>query len=264
MQVVNILDVPLHNISTSELLENLTRSGGVVVTPNVDHLMKLRKDPELRKAYQQADYRVCDSKIIQYASWFLGTPIQEKISGSDFFPAFYEYNRDNEAIKIFLLGAREGVAKQAQANINQKLGRKIIVDTYSPPFGFEEDEVECQKIIGKIKQSGATVLAIGLGAPKQEKWIAKYRKQLENVKIFMAIGATIDFEAGYKSRSPQWMSNIGLEWLHRLIREPKRLWKRYLVESLPFFWLILQQKLRPNLASSNLLIKSEEIDHQET
>lgn len=243
MKTVNILNVAINNLSTQELLNSLTLEGGVVVTPNVDHLMKLRKDAELREVYQQCDYRVCDSKIVQFASRFLGTPIQEKISGSDLFPAFYEHNKNNENIKIFLLGAQEGVAKIAQEKINQKVGRQMIVDCYSPSFGFENDEAECQSILEKIKASGATVVAVGLGAPKQEKWINRYKKQLPGIKIFLAIGATIDFEAGYKSRSPKWMSEAGLEWLYRLLCEPQRLWKRYLIESMPFFALVLRQKL---------------------
>ncbi len=252
MKTINILDVAIHDLSMSELLDNLNRLGGFVVTPNVDHLMKLRKDAELQEAYRQSDYRVCDSKIVQYASQFLGTPLIEKISGSDLFPAFYEYNKNNPNIKIFLLGAAEGIAQQAQHKINQKMGRNIIVDCYSPPFGFEKDDQECQKILKKIHNSGATVLAVGLGAPKQEKWISQHKNQLPNVKIFLAIGATIDFEAGYKPRSPKWMSEAGLEWLHRLLSEPQRLWKRYLIESTPFFWLIFQQKLA---STSNKYLK---------
>lgn len=258
MKTVNILNVAIDNLSINELLKSLNHKGGVVVTPNVDHLMKLRKDAELRDVYQQSDYRVCDSKIVQFASYFLGTPIQEKISGSDFFPAFYEYNKKDENIKIFLLGAQEGVAKIAQEKINQKVGRNIIVDCYSPAYGFEKDEEECQKILEKIKASGATVLAVGLGAPKQEKWINRYRHELPGVKIFLAIGATIDFEAGFKSRSPKWMSEAGLEWLYRLLSEPQRLWKRYLVESMPFFGLIVRQKIKI-IASKNAFASKKSI-----
>jgi exopolysaccharide biosynthesis WecB/TagA/CpsF family protein len=244
MQNVEILNVSIHNLSKAELLERLNSFGGFVVTPNVDHLMQFRKDPQLRAIYHQADYRVCDSKIIQFASQFLGNPIQEKISGSDLLPAFYNHNKDNDNVKIFLLGAQEGIANQAQENINQKVGRAMVVDVYSPPFGFETDEKECRSIIERINQSGATVLAVGLGAPKQEKWIAKYKSQLPKVRVFLAVGASIDFEAGHKPRAPQWMSEVGLEWFYRLMCEPTRLWKRYLVDGLPFFGLILQQKLQ--------------------
>lgn len=243
METVNFLNVSIHNTTTRELLVELNRTGGIVVTPNVDHLIKLQSDRELLKAYYQSHYRVCDSKILQYLSYILGNPIKEKISGSDLFPAFYQYNKDNEDIKVFLLGGELGVAQLAQAKINQKVGRNIVIDAHSPSFGFEKNEAECEAIVERINQSQATVLAIGVGAPKQEKWIVKYKDRLTKIKIFLAIGATIDFEAGYKSRSPQIMSNIGLEWLYRLACEPNRLWKRYLVDSLPLFWLVGKQRL---------------------
>lgn len=243
MEKVSLLNVSVDNIPMADFLEKLAQTGGVVFTPNVDHLVNLQKDQSFFEAYKNSDYRVCDSQILLFASKLLGQPIKEKISGSDLFPAFYNYHKNDESVKIFLLGAAEGVAEIAKQNINNKVGREIVVATYSPPFGFEKNEVECQKIIDLINNSKATVLAIGVGAPKQEKWIIKYKNCLKNVKIFLAIGATIDFEAGHKKRSPKWMSEIGIEWLHRLLSEPQRLWKRYLVNSLPFWWLILQQKL---------------------
>lgn len=239
---VNILNASLHNFSKIELLEKL-KHGGFVITPNVDHLMKLQKDPDFYHVYQEADYRVCDSKILIYAAKLLGQPLKEKLSGSDLFPAFYEYYKHDESVKIFLLGAAEGVAKKAQENINARVGRDIVIGAYSPSFGFEKNEAECDYIIDLINQSGATVLGVGVGAPKQEKWIAKYKNRLKNIKVFLAIGATIDFEAGNIERSPKWMSELGIEWLHRLMSEPQRLAKRYLIEDMPFFWLLLQQKL---------------------
>lgn len=241
MHRVKILNVPIENLSQLEFLEQF--KSGIVFTPNVDHLMKLQKDREFFNSYQLATYKLCDSKILFYISRLLGTPIKEKISGSDLFPAFYEYHKNNEDIKIFLLGAREGVALKAQAKINAKVGRNIVVGSHSPSFGFEKDEEECAKIIEIINQSGATVLAVGVGAPKQENFICKYKDRLPNIKTFLAIGATIDFEAGNLQRAPKWISEIGLEWLYRLLAEPKRLWKRYLVHSPSFFWLVFKQKL---------------------
>ncbi len=243
MSQINLLNLGIQNITMSELLEKL-KVGGVVFTPNVDHLMKLQKNKEFYLTYQKADYIVCDSKILMYASKLLGTPIKEKISGSDLFPAFYNYYKHDEKMKIFLLGGLGETAKLAQNKINSKVGRDMIVATYSPPFGFENDKQECQKIIELINDSGATVLGIGVGAPKQELWLDKFKHQLQNVKIFLAIGATINFEAGNMKRAPQWMSEIGLEWFYRLLSEPHRLWKRYLLDDLPFLWLVLKQKLR--------------------
>jgi len=190
------------------------------------------------------------------SSPFLGTPIKEKISGSDFFPDFCRYHKDNEDIKIFLLGAKEGVALKAQEKLNTKLGREIIVGAHSPSFGFEKNEQKCLEIIEKINNSGATVLAVGVGAPKQEKWIYKYKDKLPNIKIFLAIGATIDFESGNKPRAPKWVTEMGLEWLHRLLSEPKRLWKRYLIGGLIFCRLILKQKLHLESINSIRILRS--------
>ncbi|MEM7761231.1 MAG: WecB/TagA/CpsF family glycosyltransferase [Cyanobacteria bacterium P01_A01_bin.40] len=236
-----ILDVDIDNIYTSDLLKRI-RQGGILVTPNVDHIMKLRKDADFRLVYQQADYVVCDSQIIYWASIFLGQRIKEKISGSDFFPLFYKYYKSDSQIKIFLLGGTPTSVEKARNKINAQVDREIVVGTYSPPFGFENNEVECQKICAAINYSGATVLAVGLGAPKQEKWIHRYKSKLLKIRIFLAVGETINFEAGNTKRAPKWMSNAGLEWLHRLVSNPHRLWKRYLLEGIPFFLLVLLQK----------------------
>ncbi|MBE9016207.1 MAG: N-acetylglucosaminyldiphosphoundecaprenol N-acetyl-beta-D-mannosaminyltransferase [Chroococcidiopsis cubana SAG 39.79] len=240
MRKVNLLNLDFDNLSIKELLRQL--KSGVVFTPNVDHLMKLQCDREFLRAYEIADYKLCDSQILVYASRFLGTPIKEKISGSDFFPAFCTYHRNNEKIKIFLLGGQKETAAKAQEKLNKKIGRNIVVAAHSPSLGFDRNELECAEIVEMINRSGATVLAIGVGAPKQEKWIYQYRNKLPKIDFFLAVGATIDFEAGNVKRAPKWMSEVGFEWLYRLLLEPHRLWKRYLVEDLPFFWLIIKQK----------------------
>ena len=236
-----ILNVQVDNFSMNEAMSQICH--GFVVTPNVDHLIHLQKDEDFYNAYQSADYRLCDSQILINVSKFLGTPIKEKITGSDFFPKFCQFHRSNAAIRIFLLGGASDSPDLAAKNINNRLGHTIIVGGYSPPFGFEHDADECDQIIRLIKKSGATVLAVGVGAPKQEKWIAKYRYRLPSINIFIAIGATIDFEAGNLLRAPDWTQKMGLEWLYRLFSEPKRLWRRYLINDPPFFWLILKQRL---------------------
>jgi exopolysaccharide biosynthesis WecB/TagA/CpsF family protein len=258
---IKLVNVLIDNVSLPELLENLKT--GVLFTPNVDHIIKLQKNPAFSEAYQIADYIICDSKILLLASKFLGTPIKEKISGSDFFPAFYEFHKNNDNITIFLLGAKEGVAREAQQKINAKVGRNMIVGSYSPPLGFEQDPEESAKIIDIVQKSGATVLAVGVGAPKQENWIYQHRDKLPNIKIFLAIGATIDFEAGHKPRAPKWMSNAGLEWLYRLLSEPQRLWKRYLIDSLPFLWLVLQQKLRQGRINNRVVRQVDALSSQD-
>jgi exopolysaccharide biosynthesis WecB/TagA/CpsF family protein len=238
---VDILGISIDNLSMNELLEQL--DSGTIFTPNVDHVINTRKYKEFGHAYSVADYKLCDSQILYFASQFLGHPLKEKISGSDLFPAFYEYRKNDLDTSIFLLGGMGDVPVQAQHNINQKVGRRMVVDAYSPPIGFDEDKAMSQQIVQRINQSGATVLAVGVGAPKQEKWISLYREELTSVKIIFAIGATIDFEAGVIPRAPELLSNLGGEWLYRLAMEPKRLWKRYLINDVPFVWMLLKQKM---------------------
>ncbi len=244
MKRVNILNITINNLSQDELLKELENEGGVVFTPNVDHLMKIQKDREFYEIYHESDYRVCDGQILFWMLKLLGKPVKEKISGSRFFPAFYQYHKDKKHTKIFLLGAAPGVAIKAQRNINRKVGRNIVVDTYSPYFGFEKDKSECDYIIERINNSGANVLAVGMGAPKQEKWIIRYKQFLTSINTFLAIGASIDFESGHKSLAPKWISDAGLETPYRLLSEPRRLWRRYLVEHPPFFYFVLQEKLK--------------------
>jgi N-acetylglucosaminyldiphosphoundecaprenol N-acetyl-beta-D-mannosaminyltransferase len=243
METVKILNVPLDNITMLELLARL-KFGGVVFTPNVDHVVKLQTDKEFCRAYSAATYKTCDSQILMFVSRFLGTPLREKVSGSDLLPAFYQYYANDEDIRIFLLGAADGVAETARRAINGKVGREIVVGAHSPSFGFEKNPEECRQIIDLVEASGANVLAIGVGAPKQEKWIYHYKDEFKTIKTFLAIGATIDFEAGNVKRSPRWITNLGFEWVYRLLSEPQRLWKRYLVDDLfPIIWLVLKQKL---------------------
>lgn len=236
-----VLNASMQDISFRELLDRFER--GLIVFLNVDTIMKLQKDPEYAEVCRNAEYVIADGKIVIYATHFLGTPLREKVSGSDFLGAFCEHHRSNPDVRVFLLGAGPGVADTARQRINARIGREIVVGSHSPSFGFQDKPAECDEIVRLINESGANVLAVGVGAPKQEKWIARHRERLPNVQRYLAVGATIDFEAGKVRRAPVWMSEVGLEWLFRLAQEPRRLSKRYLIEGPPFFWLLLMQKL---------------------
>jgi len=239
---ISLFNIHLNNIKQDDLLRQLT--DGIFITPNVDHIIKLQKDRLFYDIYQNADWIVCDSKIVQLGLKFLGKPVKEVIPGSSFFSAYYQHHKDNDQIRIFLLGAAEGIARKAQEEINEKVGRNMVVASHSPSFGFEKDEQECEEILSLINTSDATVLVVGVGAPKQEKWIYKYKDRLSNIKLLMALGATIDFEAGTLKRAPVWMQKMSLEWAYRLFKEPKRLWKRYMIDDLPFLGLLLKEKLK--------------------
>jgi exopolysaccharide biosynthesis WecB/TagA/CpsF family protein len=241
MKKIQILNINILSIDKKSLLNSLVE--GVLFTPNVDHLVKLQKDKEFYETYKRADYIICDSKIIYLALKFLKTPISEVIPGSSFFSEFYEHHKYNNEIKIFLLGAAQGVADKAKQRINNRIGRNIIVGSHSPSFGFEQNEEECSLILNLINSTDANTLVVGVGAPKQEKWIFKYKEQLPKIKLFMALGATIDFEAGTLKRAPKIFQQLYLEWFYRMCREPKRLVKRYLIDDIPFFYYLVKQKI---------------------
>jgi len=240
MNKIKILNIDICNIACEELLSSL--STGLLLTPNVDHLVKLQKDRDFYNIYHNAEWIVCDSQIIRLFSKLLGSPLKEAIPGSSFFPRFCDYNKDNEHVRIFLLGAAPGVAHTAMEAINARTGREIVVGAHSPSFSIATDREESGRIVEMINATGATVLVVGLGAPKQEKWIAQYRNQLGEIELFMALGATIDFEAGNIKRAPRIIRKAGLEWLFRLAIDPKRLFKRYFVDDMAVFRYIYRQK----------------------
>ncbi|MED4841406.1 WecB/TagA/CpsF family glycosyltransferase [Weizmannia sp. CD-2023] len=210
-----------------------------VVTPNVDHLVKLRKDKEFQRIYENASLVLADGMPLIWASKLLKQPLKEKVSGSDLFPLICE-KASHKNMKLFFLGGEEGVAHKAALVLKKKYPNINIVGIYSPPFGFEKSESENRKIINMINKAEPDLLFVGLGAPKQEKWIYKYMGDF-NVPVSLAIGASFDFVAGTKKRAPKWMQKSGLEWLWRFCLEPKRLAKRYFVDGFQFFNLFLYE-----------------------
>lgn len=241
MERIDVLNIKILNITQKHLLEVL--SDGVLITPNLDHLIKLQKDRDFYEVYKEAEWVICDSRILYLFARLLKRSIVEAIPGSSFFTSFYEYHKNDENCRIFLLGAAEGVAKKAMENINKKVGRQIVVGAHSPSYGFDKREDECDELVRIVNKSGANVLLVGVGAPKQEKWIMKYRNQMPDVRIFMALGATIDFEAGVLKRAPMIWQKVGMEWLYRCMKEPKRLFRRYFIDDMQFFYYFSKQLL---------------------
>lgn len=241
MESIRLLNVRIDNYCLAELLASLKK--GVLVTPNVDDIMKHQKDEEFHVMASKAEYSICDSKVVKLMAKISGHPLKEAIPGSSFFPAYCDYHAKNNNIKVFLLGAKDGVADVAREKINARIDREIIVGTYSPPFGFEKDAEECKRIVKMLEESSANVVLVGLGNPKQTKWIYNYKDQCPSIDVFMALGATIDFEAGNIKRAPMIYQKLTLEWFYRFMKEPKRLFRRYFIEDMQFFWYFGKQLL---------------------
>lgn len=241
MDRIKILNVEIDDITQEGLLKQLKK--GVLVTPNVDQIVKMQSDKEYYNIVRQAEWVVCDSNILYLCAKILGTPLPEAIPGSSFFPAFYQHHKDDENCKIFLLGAMDGVAQKAMKRINEKMGRTMVVGAYSPSYGFEKKPEENKQIYWMINESGANVVLVGVGCPKQEKWIDAHKAQMPNVDIWMALGATIDFEAGNVKRAPMIWRKLYMEWFYRFLQEPKRMYKRYFIDDPKFFWYLMKQLL---------------------
>jgi N-acetylglucosaminyldiphosphoundecaprenol N-acetyl-beta-D-mannosaminyltransferase len=231
-----ILNAWVDSLTVQEIVEELDE--GILFTLNPDHLYWLQRNPDFAAAYRKATLVSSDSKYVYWGLSFLRRPIKQKSSGSDIVPAYWRHHANNRAVSIFLLGAKPGIAQMARERINRVAGRDIVVGALGPSFNFVNDTQETNDAIEMINASRATCLIVGLGAPKQEIWIDRHRARMPGVKVYMGVGATIDYEAEAVKRAPAWMTRNGLEWVYRMATEPKRYWRRY-TRTLEFFWLVL-------------------------
>jgi N-acetylglucosaminyldiphosphoundecaprenol N-acetyl-beta-D-mannosaminyltransferase len=209
-----------------------------VVTPNVDHAVLFQDRADLRAAYADAALVLADGAPIVLASRLLRRPLPERVAGSDLVPQILD--SANKPLTVFLLGAAPGVAEVAAARTEIRWPNVKVVGCYSPPLGFEHDDAENKRILAAIAESQADLVVVGFGAPKQELWVHAHRRALQ-AKVVLCAGATIDFLAGNRERSPVWMRRAGLEWLHRLATEPRRLAGRYARDAWVFPQLVWRE-----------------------
>lgn len=218
-----------------------------VVTPNVDHAVMYQTNAALQQAYQGASLVLADGAPVVAASRLLQKALPERVAGSDLVPALFDSAKTSAApLRVFLLGAAPGVAERAVPQIHKRWPNVQVVGTLSPPLGFENNTVENEQILQAVGAVKADLVLIGLGAPKQEVWIDRFSHRLD-AKAALCVGATIDFLAGEKRRSPRWMQQCGLEWLHRLASEPSRLATRYLRDAWVFPQLVWREWLSDGL-----------------
>ncbi|MDX1914163.1 MAG: WecB/TagA/CpsF family glycosyltransferase [Methylophilus sp.] len=249
MKKIRLFNIEIHPFTMQETVEQISewvmaeaRLNRYVVTPNVDHIVNLDSNVKFKEAYQGASLVVADGKPVVAASKFLGKALPEVVPGSDLVPAIFDHFQHvlNTPLTIYLLGAMPGVAEKAAKSIHATWPNVKVVGLHSPDFGFEKSERASLAICDLVSQSQADIVVFGVGAPKQELWSKQYAHQL-NTKVILCVGATIDFLAGEKIRAPIWVRKIGMEWLHRLFTEPKRLAKRYFVDALIFPVLVYRE-----------------------
>lgn len=232
-------------LKEKKLLSDLPDRKLLINTINAHSYNTALKDRLFAEALQKGDILIPDGISIVKACKWLDAKSQptERIAGWDLFE--FEMNRLNKkGGKCFFMGSSEKVLALIKEKSKQ-VYPNIIVETYSPPYKPEFSEDDNTKIIDAINQANPDLLWIGMTAPKQEKWTYSHWNELNIHCHVGTIGAVFDFFAGTVERAPIWWQNHGLEWLYRLIKEPKRMWKRYIIGNILFLWNILNEKIKP-------------------
>jgi N-acetylglucosaminyldiphosphoundecaprenol N-acetyl-beta-D-mannosaminyltransferase len=234
---VHIMDTWVDRVTMDgavDHIEGLIRKGdfSYTVTPNVDHLIKLQSEPEFRCAYASADLAVPDGVPLLWASRLLGTPLPERVNGTDLMVRLAAMAA-LKGYSVYLLGGAPGTAAAA-ARLLQEQNDGLRISGYAcPPMGFELRPETNDPFVESVAASGADILFVALGAPKQEKWIHDHGSRT-GVRHAVGIGGSFSLITGHIRRAPHWAQHSGLEWAWRLAHEPTRLWRRYLIDDLPF------------------------------
>jgi N-acetylglucosaminyldiphosphoundecaprenol N-acetyl-beta-D-mannosaminyltransferase len=213
-----------------------------IVCANPHSLVVAAGDPPFAEALRTADLLLPDGTGIVVAGRLMGTPFAERVAGPDFFRAFSEQASRLGGVSYFFLGSNHQVLDRITARLAAEHPELRVAGSYAPPFKPEFAPEDDEQMLAAIRAARPDVLWVGMTAPKQEKWIARNRSRID-VPLVVAIGAAFDFYAGTRKRAPAWMCRLGLEWLPRLIREPRRLWRRNVVSTPLFLIRLMQQRL---------------------
>jgi N-acetylglucosaminyldiphosphoundecaprenol N-acetyl-beta-D-mannosaminyltransferase len=261
-----ILGIPIDDLTMPEALDRLdefvrvgraTGKSHQVATVNADFVVKALDDPELRGILQGTDMATADGMPLVWGARLLGVDLAGRVTGADMVPALAE-RACERGYSLYLLGAAPGVAARAAEILQARHPGLRIAGVVSPPYGsiLEMDPA----IVEGVRQARPDILLVAFGNPKQEKWISMHSRTL-SVPVMIGIGGTLDFIAGVTRRAPDWMQRSGLEWLFRLVQEPKRLWRRYVVDLAGFGLFFVRQwwAMRGSRVPSTVLPASESL-----
>jgi N-acetylglucosaminyldiphosphoundecaprenol N-acetyl-beta-D-mannosaminyltransferase len=236
--------VPVDCVTFGEALDAVehlvaARKGGYVFTPNIDHVVTVEDDAEFAQAYARADLSLADGMPLVWASKVLGSPLPERVAGSDLVGPLLE-RAGQRGWRVYFLGAGPGVAQRAAEIARERWGTNV-VGTDAPMVTLT-DTAQVDAIAQQLAEAKPDLVLMAFGAPKQELLIARIADRVRPA-VLLGIGASLDFIAGTVKRAPLLMRKTGLEWLYRLAQEPRRLWRRYLVND-PRFLVILLKTMR--------------------
>jgi N-acetylglucosaminyldiphosphoundecaprenol N-acetyl-beta-D-mannosaminyltransferase len=230
--------------SAVERIRGFLRSGKLnqIVTVNLDFVAISRRDRDFRDTLNEADLAVADGMPLVWVSRLTDEPVPQRLTGVELVDECCRVAVETDS-SVFLLGAAPGIAEEAADALQARFPGLRIAGVYAPPFGpLTVDENE--RILTRIHAARPEFLFVALGAPQQDVWIRANRDRLD-VPVCMGVGCVLDLLAGVVSRAPTWMQRTGLEWLFRLLQEPHRLWRRYILDDIPvLLWLLRQVRER--------------------
>jgi N-acetylglucosaminyldiphosphoundecaprenol N-acetyl-beta-D-mannosaminyltransferase len=234
---IRLLGIDIHRIDSDGACDHILAElaagrGGWVITPNLDILRRLVRDEAFREECAETDLRLADGMPLVWASRLQRTPLPERVAGSDLIWRLTS-RAAGAGRSIYLLGGNPGSAEGAAGELTARNPSLRVAGMYCPAFGFENDPAALQAIEAGVVAASPDIVFVGLGSPKQERLIRRLRRVLPRA-WFLGVGVSFSFTAGEIDRAPKWMRRVGLEWCHRLAKEPGRLWKRYLLHGLPF------------------------------
>ena len=237
IEVVTIRGMPIHSISLRDTVEHIVDScsaemGGWVVTPNLDILRRFKRSPSFRNLVATSTLNVADGMPLVWASQIKGQPVPGRVNGTDLMVELCKASSAS-GLSVFFLGGNAGTADKTACEMKKRFARLEVAGTLCPDFGFESNMEALDSIANEIATSRPNIVFVGLGSPKQDVLINMLRLKFPNI-WWLGVGVSFSFVAGELARAPDWAKN-GLEWVFRLLVEPKRLAKRYLVDGIPFF-----------------------------
>ncbi|MFZ6772455.1 WecB/TagA/CpsF family glycosyltransferase [Undibacterium sp. SXout7W] len=238
---IQCLDFHTANQELLKVASERNHPSRIVVTPNVDHVVKLNQQPEFKQRYITSDYIFADGMPIVWASKMTPSPLPERVTGADLFVSLC-LGCVEQQMSIFILGGQPGQEQMLRDAFAITYPR-LKVSIFCPSMQFDTEGAESDEAIRQIQDAQPNILFVCLGMPKQEKFAFKYREQFatNNVPLILCVGAAMEFALGQKKRAPLWMQKIGMEWSWRLATEPRRLWQRYTTQGWKFLSLLKKE-----------------------
>lgn len=240
---IEFLGLCFDNLTLVEALDRIERfiqerTPRKIFTPNVALLIWSRRDPLLRDVYRSCDVVTVDGMAIYYALHLIGTPVKESLSAS---LMFYPLLRlaQQKGHRVYLLGAKEQVLQATVHNLQQQFPGLRIVGAHHGYFDVEN----ASAVVADIRKAAPDILLLGMSTPMKEILAQRYLAAM-NVPVTLGVGGMFDIAAGLARFAPTWIRRLCLEWLYRLLQEPRRMWKRYLTTNVVFLWLVQKELVR--------------------